>query len=49
MSIIVVESWLRIVREALTGAGRGGQPAPVRKVSKRFMEQQAAAQAERSK
>jgi hypothetical protein len=46
MSIMEVESWLRILREALPGAGRDGRPAPVRKLSKRFLEQ---AQSKRSK
>jgi hypothetical protein len=32
-----VESWLQVIREA---APKGGRPEPVKKVSRRFLEQQ---------
>jgi hypothetical protein len=36
-----VESWLKVIREAAPRApGRDGKPAPVKKLSKRFLEQQ---------
>lgn len=37
-----VESWLRVIREAAPPAPTrpGGKPAPVKKLSKRFLEQQ---------
>jgi len=40
-----VESWLRVIREAAPPPGRsptmpGSKPPPVRKLSKRFLDQQ---------
>lgn len=37
-----MESWLRILRDALPGGASPGTAGPVKKVSKRFLERQAA-------